>query len=692
MLSWNDSVSAIPNLNAAQRRAIKKYEAKTIGDLLNILPRRYDDYSHCTPVANAPIGRPVTLRVKIAEIKKAPGFRRRITIIRAKVGDETGTLNVIWFNQPWLLDELKPGRDIFLSGTVSFRPKFGRQMGNPIWEPLEALTVAAGAIAPVYPLTGSVAQKTMRELMASVTESLEEIPDPVPAPILKRARLSGLAAAYKRIHRPKSAEDAEAGRKRLAFGEFLAYRLALGTTRREANEAGAPPVRFEETFAKKFVAALPFTLTDDQKRAAWACFKDMEKRVPMRRLLQGDVGSGKTVVAAFLMAMTYRAGSSAVIMAPTEILARQHAESVRRFLTSADRVPVMLLTSGDKKMWEGGKETKLKLHEARERMLKGRLAAIGTHALLYRDMLPPDAALVVVDEQHRFGVAQREALSVARRPDGLVPHLLSMTATPIPRSLALTLYGDLDVSIIRMKPKGRLEIKTAVLAGNAREQAYEAIRSEAAHGHRAFVICPLIDESDKLGVKSATEEARRLASGPLKGLRIGLLHGRMSAADKDGVMNSFAGGLLDVLVSTTVVEVGVDIPEAAVMAVEGAERFGLAQLHQLRGRVGRSVHQSRCYLLTDADGDALDRLLVLERTNDGFEIAEEDLKRRGGGNLLGTRQSGFGIFRAARTRDTGLMAEAKRSAEEILLSDPDLKIHPALRRIVGQLRETSHGE
>jgi ATP-dependent DNA helicase RecG len=487
-------------------------------------------------------------------------------------------------------------------------------------------------------------------------------------------------------------EEAERGRRRIAFDDVLTYRLALGGTRIEANEAGAPEVRFEESFAKKFVAALPFTLTDDQKRAAWASFKDMERGVPMRRLLQGDVGSGKTVVAAFLMAMTFRSSHSAVLMVPTEILAKQHAESVRRFLTGADHVPFLLLTSSDKRIWEGGEEKKLKLQEARDRMSQGRVTVVGTHALLYRDMLPKDTALVVVDEQHRFGVAQREAITVARRPDGMVPHLLSMTATPIPRSLALTLYGDLDISIIRTKPKGRLEIKSRVLVGEQREQAYDAIRSEVRHGHRAFIICPLIDESDKLGVKSVTEEAKRLASGPLKGLRIGLLHGRLSSTDKDGVMNTFAEGLLDVLVSTTVVEVGVDVPEATVMAIEGAERFGLAQLHQLRGRVGRSVHQSFCYLMTDADGMALDRLKVLEKTNDGFVIAEEDLKRRGSGNLLGTQQSGQALFRAARPTDIEIMASAKEAAEELLASDPDLKLHQPLRTIVERIRETSHHE
>lgn len=698
MLQPGDPVSAIPDLNVAQKRALKKYGLTTVGELLNLFPRRYDDYSNCTPIGRAPVGQPVTLKVAIDSIKQTPGFRRRVAIIRAVVKDDTGSINVIWFNQPWLLEELKPGREIFISGTINFRPKFGRQISNPIWEPADDAKIA-GSIAPVYPLTGSVAQKTVRELMVRVFDNLGEIEDPV-ALELRGARGTGHGAqdlvsldqAYRALHRPKTIAEAEKGRERLAFDELLTYRLALGMTKHEADTAGAPKIPFDESFAKKFVASLPFALTDDQKRAAWASFKDMETDKPMRRLVQGDVGSGKTVVAAFLMAMAYRSNQSAVLMAPTEILAKQHAESIRRLLSHGGPVSVMLLTSSEKHLWEGGEDRVLKLQEARERMDAGRVVAIGTHALLYRDMLPPDAAIVVVDEQHRFGVGQREALSVARRPDGLAPHLLSMTATPIPRSLALTLYGDLDISLIRTKPQGRLAITTKLLVGEMRDEAYEAIKVEVRHGHRAFVVCPLIEESDKLGVKSATEEAKRLASGPLKGLNVGLLHGKMSAADKDGVMKAFAEGLHDVLVSTTVVEVGVDVPEATVIAIEGAERFGLAQLHQLRGRVGRSVHQSYCYLLSDADGPILDRLRVLEQTNDGFVIAEEDLKRRGEGNLLGTEQSGQATFRSARSTDTEVMLAAKDTAEKMLSTDADLNAYPHIKSIVQEMRETSHRE
>jgi ATP-dependent DNA helicase RecG len=690
MLRLLDSISLIPDLNLAQKRAIAAFGAKTVGDLVEILPRRYDDYTNTVAIRRAPLHEPVTLKVTIEKIANQPGFRKRIAIIRASVKDQTGTLRVIWFNQPWLLEELKPGREIFLSGTVVLHPRFGRQMSNPIWEDVEA-AIAAGTIAPVYPLTGSVAQKTMREMMAKIVDDLEEIPEVLPKDLAGRPDVT-LDQAFRLVHRPVTIADSERGRGRLAFDEFLVYRLALGSARKEADAHGAPVVAFDQAFAKKFVAALSFPLTADQKRAAWAAMQDMEKPRPMRRLLQGDVGSGKTAVAAFLLAMSYRSGQSAVMMAPTEILTQQHFTSIRRLL-EVEGAPILLLTSSSKVLWEGGEEKKINLSAARDRIAEGRIVVVGTHSLLERGMMPPDAALAVVDEQHRFGVAQREALSVAARPDGKVPHLLSMTATPIPRSLSLTLYGDLDISVIRTKPAGRREIKTTLLVGEDRDAAYATVKKEVAAGHRAFIVCPLIDPSDTLGVKSATDEAKRLASGPLKGLRIGLLHGRLSNADKDGVMRAFADGLLDVLVATTVVEVGVDVPEATVILIEAAERFGMAQLHQLRGRVGRSSFASHCYLLTDTDDpDVMERLNVLVKTNDGFIIAEEDLKRRGSGNILGTQQSGRSTFRAARPWDTTLMVAAGEAAKELLEKDPALASAPAIAARVEEARKTDHQE
>lgn len=680
MLQWSDPISFIHGLTAQQRRVLKSLEVETAGELLSIFPRRYDDYTRLVPIAKLQNGQAVTIKAIVKEIAEAKTFRRNFKIIKAVVSDESGSIGVTWFNQPWLLKQLKAGDEIFISGAVTQRRRFGRGFTSPLWEFANAETIAAGTVAPVYPLTGSITQKTLRKIMKATVEDVEVPPDWMPDVVRRSTNVVSLAEAYRFVHRPTSSDEAEKGRRRFAFGELLTYQLGLRIARKEADTAGAPKIEFDESFAKKFVAGLPFELTADQKKAVWAAVKDLQTERPMRRLLQGDVGSGKTVVAAMLAALVFRSGHSAAIMAPTDLLAKQHAETFRRFL-SPYQIPVVLLTSSTKK------DVDL------EEVVRGRIVLVGTHALLERGQSPSDLALAIVDEQHRFGVAQREALVVSPRSDGKVPHLLSMTATPIPRSLALTLLGDLDVSVISTKPAGRLPIQTRLYSGEeGREQAYDRIREEVANGHRAFIVCPLIDESDVLGVKSVEAETRRLQSGPLRMLKIGTLHGRMPAKEKDAVMSAFASGALDVLVATTVVEVGVDVPEATVMCIEGAERFGLAQLHQLRGRVGRSSHQSYCLLIASDDAGPVFRLRILEQTNDGFAVAEEDLRQRGEGNLLGKEQSGEAIFKCARMDDLELMAKARETSEELLRDDPALDRHPLLKEIVTKMRETSHQE
>ncbi len=692
MLNWSDPVSFIHGLSPQARKALKTLELETVGALLDTFPRRYDDYSHVTPIAQAPTGEPVTVRATVQELKAAPTFRRRIAIIKGILNDASGSIGVTWFNQPWLLKQLKSGDEIFVSGTVTQRPRFGRGFTSPLWEPATEATLAAGNIAPVYPLKGAIAQKTLRKITKLVIEEVAFPEEWIPEALRVRADLSEIGWAYRMIHWPESMTDAERARRRFAFGELLAYQLAMRAARQEADVHGAPVVKFDEPFAKAFAASLPFEMTADQKRAVWAAVKDMETGRPMRRLLQGDVGSGKTAVAAMLAALVARSGASAAFMAPTEILAHQHAQTFHRSLTP-HQIPVLLLTSSARILWEGGEEAKLTTAEARERLARGRIVAVGTHALLERGQAPPDIALAIVDEQHRFGVAQREALSVDARSDQLVPHLLSMSATPIPRSLALTLHGDLDVSIIRTKPAGRQPVATKVLVGEAgREQAYDLIRREVADGRQAFIVCPLIDPSDALGARSVESETRRLQGGPLRGLRVGMLHGKMSSAEKEQRMQDVVRGAIDVLVATTVVEVGVDVPNATVMLIEGAERFGLAQLHQLRGRVGRSSHPSHCLLVASDGVDATRRLRVLERTNDGFEIAEEDLKIRGEGNLLGVQQSGQAVFKTARPDDLELMALSREAAAQIIDMDPGLKQHPKLAAVVDALRAESHQE
>ncbi len=694
MLHWEDPVGFLKGVTPAVRKAWSALDIQTIGELLQTYPRRYDDYSTIVPIHAAEVGMVVTVKGMVAQCRKLPTFRKRMQLIRCVLKDETGSLSVTFFNQPWLLEELTIGREIFLSGKVTHHPDYGKSMAKPLWEPGDRDAVAAGQVAPVYPLTGSLTQKTYRRLVHEVLGQVVFPEDPLSASTRQEEGILGLAEAYRAIHAPLSMREAEDGRRRLAFDECVTYRLALGYARNDADAHGAPGIPVDTTFAKRFVSALPFDLTDDQKKAVWACMQAMDGKGtvrPMRRLLQGDVGAGKTLVAAFLMAHVQRHGWSAAMLAPTDILARQHAASLRR-LCAPHHIPVLLLTRTERLWTEAGESRPLAPSEIPALLERGQLLVVGTHALLQPGRLPADLAFAVVDEQHRFGVEQREALSIPSRRDGRVPHFLSMTATPIPRSLALSLYGDLEVTVLRSKPPGRTPITTQVCIGEARERAYQAVCAAVQRGEQAFVVCPLIDASDDLGVRAATDEWMRLKTGPFAGLRVGLLHGRQKSAEKDAVMEQFSGKQLDVLVSTAVIEVGVDVPNATVMLIEGAERFGLAQLHQFRGRVGRSSLKSACFLLTDAGGTSLERLQILEKTEDGFALAEYDLQLRGSGNLMGTAQSGATEFKAARLTDIDLLTRAKGFAETCLKEDPTLSRFPLWQARVEALRRTAHLE
>jgi ATP-dependent DNA helicase RecG len=699
MFQWTDPVGFLKKVTPAVRKNLAQLEVETIADLLLTLPRRYDDYSRTVPIREAPEGQVVTVKGTVTKCAKLPTFRKRFQIIRVGIQDETGSIAANFFNQPWLLTELTPGKEIVMSGKVVMHPRYGRSLEKPLWEPAEKESVATGKVAPVYPLTGSLSQNAIRQLVPMALAETTLPPDPAEDALLERHHLLSFADALKALHQPESLNHADRGRERLAFDELMTYRLSLGAARIEADTAGAPVIPFEERFAKRFAESLPFPLTADQKRAVWAAIKDMEvplpdkpgKARPMRRLLQGDVGSGKTAVAAFLCAHIQRIGASAVILAPTDILAQQHAVTLRRMF-AGHHIPLMLVTRTDKRWFFEQEERVLKQAEIEEEIARGHAVIVGTHALLFGTRLPPDLALAIVDEQHRFGVGQRETLLNGARKDGLIPHFLSMTATPIPRSLALTLYGDLDVSILREKPAGRKPVDTKVCVGEMRESAYQAIREAVKRGEQAFLVCALIDPSDSLGVNSATEEFGRLKSGPLVGLRLGLLHGRLKPAEKEAVMTAFSKKELDVLVSTAVIEVGVDVPQATVMLIENAERFGLAQLHQLRGRVGRSSFKSYCFLGMAEDGPAIGRLRVLEKTQDGFAVAEADLSMRGEGNVLGTQQSGEALFKTARIDDVVLISAAKEQAEQLAAEDATYQSYPALHQRIQEMRENQHRE
>lgn len=690
MLRWDDPIGFMKGMTPALRRGFDALGMTTMGELLLTLPRRYEDFSKQKTLYEGLEGEAITVRVTVKKASMTPGFGRR-KLVRVIVEDRSGSASALFFNQPWLLKELVPGREILLSGMLSVHPQYGRQLTRPNWRAIPADGVPVGEILSVYATTRSVPQKTYRRF---IERALVEHPWPEEDPLASDERPESLPLfreALAMVHVPKEIEDAERGRRRLAFDEALLYRLSYLLTGNEMDKQGGLAMPFLEPFARKFAESLPFPLTGDQKRAVWVALQDMEKAVPMRRLLQGDVGSGKTAVAAFLAAHVHRSGASAVFLAPTDLLASQHAQTLRR-MYAAHQIPLMLLTRTKRVAWLGSQEEELRVEEANERARAGNLVIVGTHALLQEKRVPQDLGLVIVDEQHRFGVEQRQFLAEATRADGRLPHLLSMTATPIPRSLALTVLGDLEVSSLHEKPGGRKPIVSRVCAGAKRAEAYQAIRESAARGEASFVVCPLIDPSDVLGSASVQETQVLLERGPLAGLRIGVLHGRLKPQEKADVMEKLLKKELDVLIATTVIEVGVDVPHATVMAIEGAERFGMAQLHQLRGRVGRSDLQSRCFFLTDAQDDTLERLEQVARLQDGFALAEEDFRRRGSGNLFGTQQSGYLAFQTVRWTDLDLLHAAADTAKKLLAGDPGLEKHAWLQTRVKQMRESSHLE
>lgn len=692
MVQWHDPIGFLSGVTPALRRAFAVLDIETVADLLQTLPRRYEDFSSQKLLFECQEGDQVTVRVRVRRAQSAGGFgARRVKLLRVLVEDASGTASALFFNQPWLMKELTPDRDILLSGVIHVHEKYGRQLTRPAWRPAEQAAAEEGGITSLYSTSRSIPQKTYRRY---IDRALRELAWPAQDPLPTALRPEGMIDwkdALIMVHQPKKMSDVERGRRRLAYQEALQYRLAFGMTAHELKMQGGIAIPFHEGFAKQFAASLPFPLTGDQKRAIWTALQEMEHPVPMRRLLQGDVGSGKTAVAAFLAAHVCRQGSSAVILAPTDILASQHAETIRR-LYAAHQLPLLLLTRTQKRAYFNEKEEALTPKEADARAKAGGVVLIGTHALLQEKRVPRDVGLVVVDEQHRFGVEQRQFLASALRQDGLYPHFLSMTATPIPRSLALTLFGDLHVSSLKEKPAGRAPIRSYVCSGAKKHEAYAAVRAAATRGEVSFIVCPRIDASDTSGAASVQELYASLQRELLQGLRLGVVHGRLKPEEKEVVMKDLQEGRLDAVVATTVIEVGVNIPKATVMVVEGADRFGMAQLHQLRGRVGRSTLPSSCYFVTDTDGESYERLERVATLQDGFALAEEDFRRRGAGNLFGTEQSGVLPFRIVRWEDIGLFQEAATRAQALLERDPLLSEVPWVREEIFRTRDASHAE
>ncbi len=665
----------LKNIGPKRAQLLYKMGIYNAMDLLYHFPRRYEDRSNLKPFSRLNHGEVETARGTVLGVQDIKP-RRGLTITKAALRDGTSTGYAVWFNQPFVKKQFKIGDELIITGKVD--RKFGAvqvavadfEVNDDTDDPTHV-----GRIVPVYPTTEGMPVKVLRTIIKGLLDQdLQALEDPLPTTLIDRFGFPGLHTALQNIHFPDTVDEAEQARHRLAFEELLVLQIGLakikstqhGLVKGISHKKSGP-------LMERFSSSLPFPFTNAQKRVTRDIFKDMEGPHPMNRLLQGDVGSGKTVVAAAALVKAVESGYQGVLMAPTEILAEQHYAGLRELFDPLE-VKVVLLTGSTPK-----KEREALLQDIAE----GRVdVIIGTHALIQDEVDFHRLGVAVTDEQHRFGVRQRATL----QKKGQAPDVLVMTATPIPRTLAMTVYGDLDVSVIDELPPGRQPIKTMWVTEGKRQKMYEFIRKQVREGRQTYYVCPLVEESEKLDVEAAIEMAERLATQVFPDLRIGLLHGRVKAADKERVMQAFRQGELDILVATTVIEVGVNVPNATVMVIEDAERFGLAQLHQLRGRVGRGSHQSYCLLLSDPKTDeGKARMQIMQAYSDGFKIAEEDLKLRGPGDFFGTRQSGLPDLKVADIlKDVKLLERARQTAMEIITRDVNLELpeHQLLKKLV----------
>lgn len=666
-------ITEIKGVGASVAQKLNSLGIFTEEDLIWNFPRKYEDYSEITPISKLHPGH-VTIKAKI---KQATGryVRRGMHITEAIASDDSDSVRLVWFNQPYRAKALKTGQEYYISGNYELsRGRFA--IMNPGAELSNNFPLNTARIIPIYKETKGLRSATIRKVLASVIDNIKLIDEGLPEYIVKEHGLTPRADALLGMHFPNSIDEISQAKRRLAFEEIFTLVLTSLFNKNENTRSKALKIRFDEGLAKEFVSKLPYKLTNAQRKVTWQIYKDIEKDVPANRLIQGDVGSGKTVVAAMASLMAIREGFQVAFMAPTEILARQHAQTLSEMfkpLGAANKITLLLgsMKPAQKKIAHKS------INEGQAELI------VGTHALISEKLDMHKLGLVIIDEQHRFGVEQRKELL---KKAGHIPHLISMTATPIPRSLALTVYGELDISTLDEMPPGRKPPITKIISPNSKTRLYSDIDKELQKGRQMFVVCPLISESDSLNFLSAEQVYDELSKKIFARRSVALLHGKMKSEEKENIMNDFTSGKIDILVSTTVIEVGVNVPNATIMLIEGVERFGLAQIHQLRGRIGRGQHQGYCYLLMSDSSAPSRRLRALEQTNDGFKLAELDLELRGPGAIYGAAQHGELDLRLANISDTRFIAEVLNAAQEFIDKGEKLAKYPWLDREVHKNR------
>jgi len=693
MITLNSKIETINGVAKRIAPKMKKLGVETVEELLSFWPFRWEDWSQVKKISEVMPNTTATINgiVELIQNKRSPWKKSLIT--EAIIADGSDKIKAVWFHQPYLVKNLRPGDQLFLSGKVELRED-GLQFVHPQYERItkyKTETMHTARIVPVYPLTKGLTEKQLRYVISSVIRLADNMPEWLPSDLIKKNNLASLAEAIKQIHFPDNHSLLNRALERLKFDELFLIQLRTALAKAELRKSRGVKIEFKESETKKFVKSLPFQLTDAQRIAGWEILKDLQRQTPMNRLLEGDVGSGKTVVAGLSILNVALNKFQVAYMAPTEILARQHFSTLARLLKNWP-IRIGLLTSAEKII--ANHESRITNQIMYKKISDGELdLVIGTHALIQDKVEFKNLGLVIIDEQHRFGVEQRKKLKSPGH-NKLIPHLLSMTATPIPRSLALTVYGDLDLSVINELPQGRKKIKTEVVPPEHRPEKYKFVLDRINDGQQVFVICPLIDLSDKLGIKAVKDEFEKLDKKIFPKVPIGLMHGKLKSKDKERVMQDFLDKKTMIMVSTPVIEVGIDVPNATVMMIESAERFGLAQLHQFRGRVGRSDKQSYCFLFTEsAAAETIKRLQTVVKSNDGFALAEADLEFRGPGEVYGIKQSGYrDELKVAKLTDYIIIKKSKTAADEIIKIDAELNKFPLIKNRLKKFEASVHFE